>query len=395
MRTYDLGVNAYVVKPVDFHEFVDAVKLLGGFWAVVNEPPPEAARVPERARRSSISRTTGTTPTWSTRRWPPTGIVAEIVRVDTATGVRGGAGVGPVRRDPRRLQPAGVRRSGGAGDGRAMRARHAVHLPVRQHRRRARGRAAEGRRHRLRAQGSDGAAAVGGSPRARRSGRARASAAAPRRTCAASTPSSSGASSSGRMELAESQRRLQAILDYSPADDLAEGHRRAATSSTNREFESARRRQRDAISAGSTIDDLFAPRLADGLSRPTTQQVLRAAARSRVRGDLPARRTGRTSITRSSSRCSTPTARPYALCAICHRRHRAQEDRRCAADRAARGRARQPREERVPVEHEPRSADAAQRDPRLRAAARARRSARRSEGERRADPARRRRTCCR
>jgi CheY-like chemotaxis protein len=43
VRTYDLGVNAYVVKPVDFHEFVEAVKLLGGFWAVVNEPPPVAA----------------------------------------------------------------------------------------------------------------------------------------------------------------------------------------------------------------------------------------------------------------------------------------------------------------------------------------------------------------
>lgn len=39
-RTYDLGVNAYVVKPVDFREFIEAVKLLGGFWAVVNEPPP-------------------------------------------------------------------------------------------------------------------------------------------------------------------------------------------------------------------------------------------------------------------------------------------------------------------------------------------------------------------
>jgi CheY-like chemotaxis protein len=44
-RTYDLGVNAYVVKPVDFHEFVEAVKLLGGFWAVVNEPPPGGSRV--------------------------------------------------------------------------------------------------------------------------------------------------------------------------------------------------------------------------------------------------------------------------------------------------------------------------------------------------------------
>jgi CheY-like chemotaxis protein len=40
LRSYDLGVNAYVVKPVDFREFVDAVKALGGFWAVVNEPPP-------------------------------------------------------------------------------------------------------------------------------------------------------------------------------------------------------------------------------------------------------------------------------------------------------------------------------------------------------------------
>ena len=43
VRSYDLGVNAYVVKPVDFHEFVDAVKLLGGFWAVVNETPPDSA----------------------------------------------------------------------------------------------------------------------------------------------------------------------------------------------------------------------------------------------------------------------------------------------------------------------------------------------------------------
>ena len=39
VRTYDLGVNAYVVKPVDFHEFIEAVKAIGGFWAVVNELP--------------------------------------------------------------------------------------------------------------------------------------------------------------------------------------------------------------------------------------------------------------------------------------------------------------------------------------------------------------------
>ncbi len=40
LRSYHLGVNAYVVKPVRFSEFVKAVSDLGGFWAVLNEPPP-------------------------------------------------------------------------------------------------------------------------------------------------------------------------------------------------------------------------------------------------------------------------------------------------------------------------------------------------------------------
>jgi len=40
VASYKLGVNAYVVKPVDFHEFVNAVKELGCFWALINEPPP-------------------------------------------------------------------------------------------------------------------------------------------------------------------------------------------------------------------------------------------------------------------------------------------------------------------------------------------------------------------
>jgi CheY-like chemotaxis protein len=44
MRSYQLGVNAYVVKPVDFHEFINAVKELGVFWAVINEPPPGSAK---------------------------------------------------------------------------------------------------------------------------------------------------------------------------------------------------------------------------------------------------------------------------------------------------------------------------------------------------------------
>jgi DNA-binding response OmpR family regulator len=40
IASYKLGVNAYVVKPVDFHEFVNAIRELGVFWAVINEPPP-------------------------------------------------------------------------------------------------------------------------------------------------------------------------------------------------------------------------------------------------------------------------------------------------------------------------------------------------------------------
>jgi CheY-like chemotaxis protein len=40
---YDLGVNAYVVKPVKFGDFVEAVKEIGVFWALVNEPPPGGA----------------------------------------------------------------------------------------------------------------------------------------------------------------------------------------------------------------------------------------------------------------------------------------------------------------------------------------------------------------
>ena len=43
LTSYQLGVNAYVVKPVDFHEFVNAIKELGIFWAVINEPPPGSA----------------------------------------------------------------------------------------------------------------------------------------------------------------------------------------------------------------------------------------------------------------------------------------------------------------------------------------------------------------
>ena len=44
---YKLGVNSYVVKPVDFEQFTNAVSLLGLFWAVINEPPPLLERKSE------------------------------------------------------------------------------------------------------------------------------------------------------------------------------------------------------------------------------------------------------------------------------------------------------------------------------------------------------------
>jgi CheY-like chemotaxis protein len=42
VESYQLGVNAYVVKPVDFSSFVGAIRELGMFWAVLNEPPPRS-----------------------------------------------------------------------------------------------------------------------------------------------------------------------------------------------------------------------------------------------------------------------------------------------------------------------------------------------------------------
>jgi CheY-like chemotaxis protein len=40
VKSYRLGVNSYVVKPVDFGQFVEVIRQLGLFWAVINEPPP-------------------------------------------------------------------------------------------------------------------------------------------------------------------------------------------------------------------------------------------------------------------------------------------------------------------------------------------------------------------
>lgn len=42
IESYNLGVNAYIVKPVDFREFVEAIKEIGVFWALINQAPPGA-----------------------------------------------------------------------------------------------------------------------------------------------------------------------------------------------------------------------------------------------------------------------------------------------------------------------------------------------------------------
>jgi two-component system response regulator len=57
VRSYELGVNAYVVKPMKFQDFVQAVKQVGIFWAVVNEIPPASRHYSEQAAVAAIPAT--------------------------------------------------------------------------------------------------------------------------------------------------------------------------------------------------------------------------------------------------------------------------------------------------------------------------------------------------
>jgi DNA-binding NarL/FixJ family response regulator len=61
VRSYALGVNAFVVKLVGFREFFDAIQDLGVFWAILNEPPPRASAASSRFPSKRLR------PTWKKR----------------------------------------------------------------------------------------------------------------------------------------------------------------------------------------------------------------------------------------------------------------------------------------------------------------------------------------
>ncbi|MDX3934377.1 response regulator [Stenotrophomonas sp.] len=50
IRSYELGVNAFVVKPVDFKEFLEAIQGLGMFWGITNQPPPHGTLFGAKSR---------------------------------------------------------------------------------------------------------------------------------------------------------------------------------------------------------------------------------------------------------------------------------------------------------------------------------------------------------
>jgi hypothetical protein len=46
VASYDLGANSYILKPVDFDRFIEAVRHLGLYWLLFNEPPPDGKGAP-------------------------------------------------------------------------------------------------------------------------------------------------------------------------------------------------------------------------------------------------------------------------------------------------------------------------------------------------------------
>lgn len=51
VQSYDLGVNSYITKPVDFDQFKEAMRALGFYWLLLNERPPEGSRQQAPATR--------------------------------------------------------------------------------------------------------------------------------------------------------------------------------------------------------------------------------------------------------------------------------------------------------------------------------------------------------
>ncbi len=52
-RCYDLGANSYIVKPVDFEQFTEAVRTIGLYWLLLNERPPSVSEEATGRRRPS------------------------------------------------------------------------------------------------------------------------------------------------------------------------------------------------------------------------------------------------------------------------------------------------------------------------------------------------------
>ena len=156
IRSYELGVNAFVVKPVGHSEFLEAIHDLGVFWAVLNEPPPERAARMEWAMTPDAAAGPGEANRRRILHLEDSLIDAELVAahlarsdiphaidlVDEPRRLRGGAGPAGLRPHPRRLRPARLQRAGGAGPRPPARAGNALHLRLRHAGRGGRGRCA-------------------------------------------------------------------------------------------------------------------------------------------------------------------------------------------------------------------------------------------------------------
>ena len=234
VESYDLGVNSYLVKPIDFDKFVDTVQTLGLYWVLLNEPPPRTA-CPERSLGSRRRHA-------AFRAQPPAdrglrgrrGARRSTSCAGTATRWRRGA-CGRRRRCARRSptaavghraqrpQPAGVRVARGADDRERVRRRRAVRDPLRHDRRGGDGRGAALGRARRRAQVEPLAARARRRPRARGQRAAAPPSARPRSSWRRAT-SAAARSSNSALDCIVTIDHEGLIVDFNPAAEETFGY---------------------------------------------------------------------------------------------------------------------------------------------------------------------------